>query len=106
MKELPTVDELVQVFIDNNWKGKKYNDACNRQAVERGEVCAIPALIKFSGEEFDFETNDGLYSQVENIYSVQAHSLYLGFDTKCKGNKISELAANLRIKLEELGMMV
>lgn len=106
MKELPTVDELVQLFINNGWKGKTLSDGCNEHAVECGEVCIIPALIKYSGEEFDFEMEEGLYDQVENIYDVKAYQLYCGFDSKKIDNKVSKLACDLRIKLEELGLMV
>lgn len=102
-QKLPTVDELVQVFIDNHWKGRKGSEGATRYGIENCTVCAIPALIKFSGEEFNYRD---LYSQVDEIYGEQAaNSAYDGFDFHYYNNEISKLTSELRNRLEELGMM-
>jgi hypothetical protein len=105
--ELPTVDQLVQVFIDNNWKGLTNSIGCSKTYVSKGFCCAIPAMIKFSGKEldFDYDYGYGLYGQVKDIYNINYEDVYRGFDLKLRENNVQELTCDLRNALEELGIM-
>lgn len=102
---LPTVEELVQVFIDNNWKGLRCSPCTTDEFIKQGLCCAVPALIKHAREELDFTLSNGLYTQVENLYGVDHEDIFMGFDSRSTSNEVQILACNLRHTLEDLGMM-
>lgn len=76
----PTVDDLVKIFKDNNWKVCQ-RDGANVSNIKNGECCALPALAKFSDPEYKFESDYILYDYLCNLYgSNEIQSLWMGFD--------------------------
>jgi hypothetical protein len=76
---MPTVEELVKVFCDNNWTPTPRNGS-EPEYVQRGECCAIPALIKLHGDlPRDFDSVI-LVEIVKKKYGPGAQDIWRGFD--------------------------
>lgn len=81
--KIPTVDDLVKIFKDNNWTPKR-TDGADLHNILNGKCCAIPAVIKFIYPDYDFnKTKRGqdIYNIVNKTYGdKECDSLYSGFD--------------------------
>lgn len=113
---LPTVDDLVNVFFENNWLGKRV-DGASVENIREGKCCAIPALVKIMYPQqfntcLDMEDNDNATQYMYDIISNNLgkeflNNLYCAFDNGWDCNDdASKLGLGLRAKLEELNMMI
>ena len=104
MKEkLPTVKELVQIFEDRNWGPAFDTDyaGAEREAVNVGKCCIIPALLVYEGkfdevyDNPDFE--DGMpYAVLKEKYGDH---IWCGFDGQpaySSKNAVYQLGRDLR----------
>jgi len=90
---IPTVDELVKVFKDNNWTPHQTSGA-NLDNVLNGRCCILPALIKYYDPDFDFSSlknDEDIYNMIKARYSnSDMESLYRGFDSICNPGENQE----------------
>jgi hypothetical protein len=95
---IPTVDDLVNIFKENNWKPCK-TIGCQKEMILQNQCCAIPAVVKFIDPEFDFnkiKDDNDLYDVVAKEYGEkQKESLYAGFDSFPQFEEYDEQFYNL-----------
>lgn len=112
---LPTVDQLFQVFKDNNWKGSQ-TDGAGYYYISQGRCCAIPAFIKHYKPDMIFTENTEFYKIVSDLIGETGmNNLWRGFDEIESKAILSasdmntpeyKLGKQLAEKLKQKGMMV
>jgi hypothetical protein len=88
LRPMPTVEELVKVFKDNDWKPLSCTDGVKPVNVLKGDCCAMPALIKIAGDEYfeecfcgDPSDRNKAYDMIEFLYGKTAReTVWEGFD--------------------------
>lgn len=101
--KIPTVNDLVKIFKDNNWIPQQSNGA-DLHNILAGKCCALPAIIKFVDPDYDFskvERAQEIYNFVSRKYgSSECDALYSGFDL-LRPNNLDSQFYNLGKELYE-----
>lgn len=81
-RPIPTVEELVKIFKDNNWTPTQGAKGAEVKGIAAGKCCAIPALLKLA-DSLPSDLLEGgqiLYNQVDSLYGEGASAIWQGFD--------------------------
>lgn len=102
--KIPTVDDLVKVFKDNNWTPKQ-TDGADLHNVLQGKCCALPAIVKFVDPDYDFskvKREQEIYNFVARKYGLnERNALYSGFDLLSMNGGLDPQFYNLGKELYE-----
>lgn len=77
---MPTVEQLVQVFHDNNWTVCSGSSGAEYHNIQKGRCCAIPALLKHANQLPVSISGQALYDMVDYLYGKPAVSIWNAFD--------------------------
>ena len=110
-KEFPTVEELVAIFKSRGWRPVNKNPrifmGAEKEAVEQGQCCIIPALLVYEGifddiyEDPDFEKANPYYA-TEEKYGKDVWAGFDGLGKMTSSEKVYQLSKNLRKELEKI----
>ena len=77
---MPTVEQLVQVFKDNNWTALPGSSGTQLESIQQGKCCAIPALLKLANALPNDVSGQRLYDLVSKLYGYEAVGIWNSFD--------------------------